>query len=332
LSENKSNPTRRAVLAGAVTAAGASVGGLLWSELRQRRARVLALRSPTYHQELAAQILEGTAAFPQLRARARGASVLLKPNLVEAHVGRPINTDPRFIAAVVEVFQRLGASEVVVGEGPGHMRDTEAILELTGLEEHLHPHGVRFVDLNVDEGVFVPTLRNFTKLGSVPIARSVMQADLVVSLPKLKTHHWVGATLSMKNLFGAVPGALVGWPKNPLHWAGIPNSIADIWSCIQPGFAIVDGIVAMEGDGPIMGTPVPQGAVFLSDNLPALDAHLARLMGLDASAMGYLNRALALGGTTSSWRTEAVGDRIPGRRYELVDRLAGLRGPVSDHG
>ena len=78
---------------------------------------------------------------------------------------------------------------------------------------------------------------------------------MLISLPKLKTHHWAGATLSLKNLFGTLPGICYGWPKNELHWRGIPNSIVDIALTRTPDLAIVDGIVGMEGDGPLNGTP-----------------------------------------------------------------------------
>ena len=71
----------------------------------------------------------------------------------------------------------------------------------------------------------------------------------------MKTHHWVGMTCSMKNLYGVLPGIKYGWPKNPLHVHGIPNSILDLTATIRPHFAIVDAVTAMEGDGPIMGRP-----------------------------------------------------------------------------
>ena len=78
-------------------------------------------------------------------------------------------------------------------------------------------------------------------------------------MPKLKTHHWAGMTCSMKNLFGTVPGAVYGWPKNVLHVAGIHDSILDLTATVRPHLTIVDAIVGMEGDGPIMGRPRPLG-------------------------------------------------------------------------
>ena len=87
----------------------------------------------------------------------------------------------------------------------------------------------------------------------------MLDADSIVSLPKLKTHHWAGMTCSLKNLFGVVPGAIYGWPKNVLHFRGIDNSILDIAPTDPPQLAIVDAIVGMEGDGPIMGRAKPVG-------------------------------------------------------------------------
>ena len=117
---------------------------------------------------------------------------------------------------------------------------------------------------------------------------SLKRADLIVSMPKLKTHHLAGVTLSMKNLFGVMPGVCYGWPKNVLHFAGIPQTILDITAAVRPHLAIVDGIIGMEGDGPIMGTPRPCGRLIFGSNMPAVDATAARIMGIDPWRIPYL--------------------------------------------
>jgi uncharacterized protein (DUF362 family) len=99
-------------------------------------------------------------------------------------------------------------------------------------------------------------------------------------VPKLKTHHWAGATLSLKNLFGILPGICYGWPKNELHWRGIPNSVIDIALSCTPHLAIVDGIMGMEGDGPLAGTAKHVGALVMGVDLVAVDATCCRLMKL----------------------------------------------------
>lgn len=320
--------SRRQVLGGALAASVAVAGAL---EIRRRsgpRERVLGLKVPTYDtpiEELTRQLREGLDAFPATLAAARGATVVLKPNLVEVLPGRPINTEPRLIAAAAAAFLDAGAKRVRVAEGPGHVRDIERLLELTGLEEHLRPLGVDFVDLNTDEAMAATLVANLTKLGVLPIAATILRADLVVSMPKMKTHHWAGATLSMKNLFGTVPGTEFGWPKNPLHWAGIPNSITDLWSTVKPGFAIVDGVVGMEGDGPIRGTAVNHGVVLMGDHLPAVDATAARLMGLLPERIAYLKLARGLGGVIDALHIERAGDVLEARDYQVLPEFANLR-------
>ena len=190
-----------------------------------------------------------------LRPAVRGRRVLLKPNLVEDQSGTMINTHPAIIAGAIEAFRRAGAREVVVGEGPGHRRDTEYLLAASGLAAYLRELGVSFIDLNLDDVRPVALRSRFMGLDQLMLPVEVLKSDFVVSMAKLKTHHWAGMTAAMKNLFGLVPGAVYGWPKNPLHIRGIDNSILDLNATVRPAFAIVDAVVAMEGDGPIMGTP-----------------------------------------------------------------------------
>ncbi|MCG8469890.1 MAG: DUF362 domain-containing protein, partial [Gemmatimonadetes bacterium] len=154
--------------------------------------------------------------------------VVLKPNLVEFDPKGVINTHPGMIAAAIEAFRLEGAREVSVAEGPGHRRDDEYLLTASGLRDHLNEMGARYVDLNHDRVRRVRLETSFTDLGELYLPETVLDADLLVSLPKLKTHHWAGVTLSMKNLFGIVPSAIYGWPKNVLHWAGLEGSILDI--------------------------------------------------------------------------------------------------------
>ncbi|MDB5308717.1 MAG: hypothetical protein JWO38_2919 [Gemmataceae bacterium] len=210
----------------------------------------------------------------------RGKRVVLKPNLVEYRREKVINTDPRVVDAVITLCVREGAAEVVVAEGPGHWRNAQFLVKESGLGEVLEKHGVRFVDLNHDEPVRMPNLGRLTGLDSLYLARTVVNADVFISLPKLKTHHWAGATLSLKNLFGTLPGICYGWPKNELHWRGIPNSIVDIALTHTPHLAIVDGITGMEGDGPLMGSAKHVGALIMGADLVAVDSTCCRLMKL----------------------------------------------------
>jgi uncharacterized protein (DUF362 family) len=221
----------------------------------------------------------------------RGRSVLLKPNLVEYEAGAAINTHPVVVAGAAVALRRLGASRVVVGEGPGHRRDIEYLLTETGLHHGLRDAGVVFVDLNHDDVREAPLKSWFTGMRSLSLPVTLLDADLVVSLPKLKTHHWAGMTCGMKNLFGVVPGAVYGWPKNLLHIRGITESILDLAATVRPGLTIVDAVVGMEGDGPIMGRSRTLGCIAMGTDVVAVDATCARLIGLDPGRMPYLRAA-----------------------------------------
>jgi uncharacterized protein (DUF362 family) len=214
--------------------------------------------------------------------------VVLKPNLVEYHRNKVINTNPHVVAAVIELCRREGAAEVIVAEGPGHWRNVEYLVQASGLGDVLRHYKVPFIDLNHDEPVKSLNLGGLTGLEFLYLSRTVATAGVLISLPKLKTHHWAGATLSLKNLFGTLPGICYGWPKNELHWRGIDNSIVDIALTRTPDLAIVDGIIGMEGDGPINGTPKPFGALIMGSDPLAVDATCCRLMGLRPEKIGYL--------------------------------------------
>ncbi len=240
----------------------------------------------------------------------QGKSVLLKPNFVEPDSEGVINTNPVVIRAAREAFLRMGAKSVIVAEGPGHERDTEGIVEVLRLRDFIGPLDRAFVDLNTDEVCEVPTRTQASKLKSLSLPKTVLGADFVVSMPKMKTHHWVGVTLSLKNMFGIVPGSCYGWPKNILHWAGISKSILDINGTVRPDFAIVDGIVGMEGNGPVQGSAKAAGVLVAGDDPVAVDATCARIMGLAPERIDYLKRAALLLGNMQEEKIQQVGESI----------------------
>ena len=144
----------------------------------------------------------------------------------------------------------------------------------------------------MDDVTRVRPAAQLSRIKKLYLPNIALRADLLVSMAKMKTHHWVGATLSMKNLFGVVPSAIYGWPKNVLHWAGIEESIADLHAAFPRQFAIVDGIVGMEGNGPIQGIPKHAGVLVAGKDPVAVDATCCRIMRIDPSQIGYLRLAI----------------------------------------
>jgi uncharacterized protein (DUF362 family) len=269
------------------------------------RSAVAVLRAETYDGDLEGVVLDG---LRLVRADVRGKSVLLKPNLVEFVKGSSINTDPRMVVAAANALRRMGASSVVVAEGPGHRRDTEAIALASGLLEALDDAGLRFVDLNDAPLVRTPLRTRYTGLDALWMPKVLRETQVVVSMPKLKTHQWVGVTMSLKNCFGCMPGRVYGWPKDVFHVRGIPASILDIAAAVRPSLAIIDGIVGMQGDGPIMGDPVRSGVVVVSRDLVAADVTGASLMGTNPEKVPYLMEAGRFLGQARSELIEQRGE------------------------
>lgn len=301
-----------------------TMAGVIGFQLNDRRP--VARKSPVavlpapggYEGELADLIYRGAL---ETGLRVQGLRVLLKPNLVEYDPTRPINTDPRMVAAVVEALKKLGAAEVRIGEGPGHRRDTWGIADEASYRKLIPDFDKLFVDLNRDDVASIPGFGQ-----KMFFSKTLLQADVIVSVAKMKTHHWAGATLSMKNLFGLVPGAVYGWPKNFLHYHGIDSSILELNRLFPKTVGIVDGIMAMEGNGPIQGTGIASNVVVMGADRVAVDATCCRLMGLDPGKVSHIRGASHLG----YWESEYIEHRGEplaqfSRRFALLPAFEKLR-------
>jgi uncharacterized protein (DUF362 family) len=224
--------------------------------------------------------------------RVKNKKVIIKPNLVEFSVKRPVNTDVRLIKALVQFLKELGAREVIIAEGPGHRRDTEAVWRKAGYYDLKNELDIPLIDLNYDDLQTVKTVSYKDSLiKNLYLPKTILSADIIISVPKMKTHHWVGVTLSLKNMIGIVPGIKYGWPKNIIHWNKIEKSIVEINATIPTHYTIVDGIMGMEGDGPIMGSPKKVGALVMGNNALSVDATSARIMGLEPNKINYFQTA-----------------------------------------
>lgn len=292
---------RRAILAAAGAAAVGGVGLAAWAVRKFRppkprfdargKSPVFLAGGQRYDGDLERTVRDGLLATGFDAEWIRGRRVLLKPNMVEPTRESPqMTTHPSIVRAVAEVFRRWDAT-VVVGEAPGHVRDTEMALVESRLGEALDDDKLPFADLNYEEVGWVANAGRKSVLEGFYFPQAIMEADLVVSLPKLKTHHWQGMTAALKNMYGTLPGIKYGWPKNVLHYAGIPKTVVDINASLPKMIAVVDAIVGMEGDGPILGSAKALGMLAVGTNATALDATCARVMGLSPTRIPYLSLA-----------------------------------------
>jgi uncharacterized protein (DUF362 family) len=206
-----------------------------------------------------------------------GQRVLLKPNFVVARAAtEPCNTHPEFILAVARLVRERGA-EPVVGDSPA-MGTAGAVARKLGLSERLREAGVPLVEFTRGE-------RFRSDMGdcTVTIAREVIDADVVINLPKLKTHQQAGMTCCVKNLFGCV----VGRRKAFLHFLcggeeeRFGGMLLDVARMARPALHVVDGIVAMHRGGPIRGEAIEFGAVLAGADPVAADTVAFHLAGAD---------------------------------------------------
>lgn len=326
--------TRRQVLRLAMLSGIAACGGYLfstrdrlgfstalvrrgWLHLAGGNAAVAIVRCPSYDEaETAVRRAWDLIGGPELA----GKRVVLKPNLVDYVPGRPAHTAPAVLIAAVRYLKARGAREIVVADGPAFKRDAEELLVDSGLGVALAAEEVSFVDLNHDDLVKVEVKGGYTRLPHLLLPRTVVEADVVVSVPKVKTHHWTWVSLSMKNLLGVVPGGKYGWPKNRLHFSGIEVSIAELYQTVAPQLALVDGVVGMEGDGPVCGEARPTGVVITGTDLVAVDATCARIMGFDPAEIKHLALAERLGlGRLAEDRIEVRGEPLATVRQRYAE-------------
>ena len=329
--------TRRTALGGSIAIAAGAATSLPFlvprydEDRRPKRSRVALLPASEYSEKLSGLLCEGLKLF---HLHVAGKTVLLKPNLVDYIPGTEINTHPSLVIAAVECFRRLGARRVTVAEGLGHRRDTQLVLRATGLEQQLREQCIPFVDLNRDDVMKIPLRADYSRLKHLWLPRTVLGADFIVSMPKVKTHHWSGVTLSMKNMFGVVPGVKYGWPKNLLHWRGIQQSIVDLVATVPIHFVIADAIVCMEGNGPLTGTARRLDRIILSDDPVAADAACVRLMGLLPERVPHIAETAKFLGNMSSHQSDQLAAplflRSPrSRRYQTSNICVRPSEPVT---
>ena len=232
-------------------------------------------------------------AFEYFPLKFQGKRVLIKPNVLRASQwNEGIVTHPSVLKAVVEKVETMEPESIVVGDNPGlfNYGDNENSFETTGLMdaacgyyENIGNDSVK-VDFNPD---FLPV---------VSLSQAVVDADIIISLPKFKTHGLTVITGAIKNSYGFLPGA----QKANLHQvAGSPERfhelVVDVFKLRVPDFFLMDAVVGMEGNGPASPDLREVGLILASDNAVALDAVVATMMGVDPGLLKFLRQAKEMG-------------------------------------
>ncbi len=242
-----------------------------------------------------------------------GDVVVVKPNAKNpCPPGYGVITDPRVVEACVSLAFKQGAKKVKIADGaayPSGAYDTIAAFQASGMAEVARRWDVDLVDLNSYDSLDVD-VRDGYVLDWVRVGRSVVEADVVVNVPVLKTHRGTLLSACLKNV-GV--GCATREEKKRLHRLGIDEGLVDVYSIVRPGFNVVDGIVALEGDGPNLppGRSKPLGLIVAGSDGLAVDAVCAKIMGMDLKKVKHLRLASEKGlGVMDLGEIEVKGESI----------------------
>ena len=264
--------------------------------MEKREPMVYLCRVPAYDQAACDAAAERIfAAMPAAARIGADTHILLKPNLLSRHEpDAAVTTHPAVLRAVIRACKARGArpENIVMADSAGGVYNpgqTKALYRVSGLaavceEEGITAYtGCESVQRPVPDGRVVHQFE---------LLRPVAEADLIIDLPKFKTHVMTGMTGACKNLFGVIPGLQKAeWHMRFPDKGRFGDMLIDLLETVQPAFAVVDAVVGMDGDGPAGGRPHPVGLLLGGEDLPSLDLAAAALMGLDPMAVPYLEAA-----------------------------------------
>lgn len=225
-----------------------------------------------------------------------GKRVLLKPNLLAKHTPeRAVTTHPTMVRAVIRAVRRRGAASITVADSPGGVYNPgilRSIYKVSGLTDVCREEGAAlYTDCKSRE---VPAKGQVVK--QFTLLEPVLDCDVIINLPKLKTHMMTGLSAATKNLFGCIPGLQKAeWHMRFPDKERFGGMLVDLLCTVKPGFAILDGILAQEGDGPAGGTPRMVGILAAAEDHLQMDLALCRMLGIRPKDVPYLNAAISRG-------------------------------------
>jgi len=243
--------------------------------------------------------------------------VFIKPNIV---VSIPYDqapaelTDPGLVAAMIRYFYEHGAEKVVVGERPAWGGSCGDAYRVSGFEEAVTENGGIMCDLDGEPEVWVPVDGHVFK--EIRLPRALVEADLLVNIPKAKTHFLTAVTVGIKNLFGCIRYE----DRKKYHREiDLASVLADLLKALPPGLTVVDAVQVMEGFGPHAGTAVEMGLVMAGTDAVAVDTVGTYLMGVDPRSLALLQVAEKLGlGSIDLAEIDIAGEALDEVRMSLL--------------
>jgi uncharacterized protein (DUF362 family) len=237
------------------------------------------VRDAVNREAVVADVVEAMNAFRPAASMIRpGSRVVIKPNLtVDTKAWEQgIVTNPHVVEGIIRYAQQADPAGIVIAEATACGLDNKKAFRMNGYEEVASRTGAVIVDLYDEDFVPVP-VRNGMAAKEIKVAGRVLEADFLINVPTMKTHVATGVTLCLKNLKGVLPEA----EKRRSHFLGVNKFVTDLNSIVRPDLCVIDGTIAMEGDGPTQGTPVHLGVLLIGNDPVATDMIATRVMGLD---------------------------------------------------
>ena len=231
-----------------------------------------------------------------------GQSVLIKPNLISDHTpDEAVTTHPELVRALIRMVKAAGATPWVA-DSPAMVADLKRVWERTGMQAVCREENVPLVNLEkAGSQMFEDNGIRYT------IAKPVLEADAIISVPKVKTHVLTGLTGAMKNLYGTIPGLQkTSFHKQYPYPQDFARLLVAICKHVKPVLSVADGVVGMEGNGPTAGIPVKLGFLAASSDAIALDVVLCRALGLEARNVVHLDAARRAGFGPTEWKDIAL--------------------------
>ena len=212
--------------------------------------------------------------------------VLIKVNFITTKTwDTGATTDPIVVEAIIQKLKYLPV-EVIVVESDATITDANKAFAVTGMGAMCKENGVEFLNLRYVKDKVKIAIPNGECLKDITVPR-IVKESAIISAAKLKTHNSTKVTLGMKNMFGLIPDKF----KAKYHAKGISKVVVDINSVLKPHLTVIDGFVAMEGDGPVNGTPVQMNLIIAGKDPVATDATAARVMGFDPNEISHIRKA-----------------------------------------
>lgn len=223
----------------------------------------------------------------------RGDQVLVKPNLLKPSLpNTAVTTHPALIQALLEICLDMGAKPFV-GDSPGFF-SLKRVSEVTGLKKIADKLGIKVHEFK--NPVSIPSIHGGRTLHRFKLDRRVLDADCIVNVPKLKAHQQVVLTGAIKNLYGSIPGKRKA--KYHYQFGERENLFGEMllenYQLIKPTFTVVDGILAMEGNGPAHGKPRTLGLLLGGKDGIAIDRVLCEILQIDPRKVITLQAAMEL--------------------------------------